>query len=89
MKCAAGAGSLVTHRARTIQFYVLIKGALHCEANAKFPVNFLIFIMKNENAFKIVLNVIIVMENEDDRFSQKLNVLTNQINLQEVKESVI
>lgn len=45
--------------------------------------------MKNENAFKIVLNVIIVMENEDDRFSQKLNVLTNQINLQEVKESVI
>ena len=45
--------------------------------------------MKNENAFKIVLNVIKVMENEDDRFSQKLNVLTNQINLQEVKESVI
>ena len=45
--------------------------------------------MKNENAFKIVLNVIIVMKNEDDRFSQKLNVLTNQINLQEVKESVI
>ena len=45
--------------------------------------------MKNENAFKIVLNAIIVMENEDDRFSQKLNVLTNQINLQEVKESVI
>ena len=45
--------------------------------------------MKNENAYEIVLNVIIVMENEDDRFSQKLNVLTNQINLQEVKESVI
>ena len=29
------------------------------------------------------------MDNEDDGFSQKLRVLKNQFNLQEVKESVI
>ena len=40
-------------------------------------------------SFKIEFNGLLVGDNEDDGFSQNFRVLNNQINLQEVKESVI